>query len=204
MKPLLCACIFAIEENVPIIYTPTVEAVQAYSLVSRERGVTSLPYQDSMPEMLGGEVNPDVDILVITDGAAILGIGDQGVGGMAISVGKSIVYALCAGIKPDRLLPIQLDVGTDNPHLMNDPSYLGWRHERVKGESYLAFMDAFVNHARQLYPNAMLHWEDFDRDNRAYLCVIRTADAPLMTICSTGAVTLAAILVWERGFRPLI
>lgn len=194
-----------IEEMLPIIYTPTVgEAVQAYSLqFRRERGrYISYPHQGSMSEMLGGEVNPDVDILVITDGAAILGIGDQGVGGMAISVGKSIVYALCAGIKPERLLPIQLDVGTDNADLIDDPSYLGWRHERVKGEQYLTFMDSFVEHARQLYPNAMLHWEDFDRDN-AGVILKRYQDQGCTfndDMQGTGAVTLAAIFAaLEKG-----
>lgn len=187
-----------IEEMLPIIYTPTVgEAVQAYSLqFRRERGrYVSYPHHGAMAAMLGNTVNEDIDVLVITDGAAILGIGDQGVGGMAISVGKSIVYALCAGISPERVLPIQLDVGTDNQALLDDPSYLGWRHNRVKGDDYLAFMDNFVKEARRLYPNAMLHWEDFDRDN-AGVILKRYQDQGCTfndDMQGTGAVTLAAI-----------
>lgn len=187
-----------LDDMLPIIYTPTVgEAVQAYSLqFRRERGrYISFPHQEDMEAMLGHEVNENVDILVITDGAAILGIGDQGVGGMAISVGKSIVYALCAGISPDRIIPIQLDVGTNNLALVEDKSYLGWRHERVKGDAYLDFMDHFVRSARKIYPNAMLHWEDFDRDN-AGLILKRYQDQGCTfndDMQGTGAVTLAAI-----------
>ena len=187
------------EQMLPVIYTPTVgDAVQKFSLqFRRERGrYINYPHQKHMHEMLGGQVNPDIDILVITDGGAILGIGDQGVGGMAISVGKAIVYALCAGIDPKRILPIQLDVGTDNSSLIEQPGYLGWRHERIKGEAYIEFMDQFVEKAHELYPNAILHWEDFDRDNASL--ILKRYENDLCTfnddMQGTGAVTLAAIL----------
>jgi malate dehydrogenase (oxaloacetate-decarboxylating) len=188
-----------LEEMLPIIYTPTVgEAVEKFSLqFRRERGLyIDFPNQDHMRAMLGGKVNPDIDLLVITDGSAVLGIGDQGVGGMAISVGKMIVYALCAGVSPHRILPVQLDVGTDNPGLLASSGYLGWHEARVKGEAYDQFVDSFVTQAREIYPNALFHWEDFDRENASAI-LTRYQDQ----FCTfnddmqgTGAVTLASVL----------
>ncbi|MHB1222012.1 MAG: NAD-dependent malic enzyme, partial [Gammaproteobacteria bacterium] len=122
-----------LEEMLPIIYTPTVgEAVQRFSMEHRKAKGLYISYPDRhrIDEMLENRVPPEVDISVVTDGEAVLGIGDQGIGGINISSAKLMVYTLCGGINPHRTLPIQLDVGTNNPHLLNDPMYIGWRHER--------------------------------------------------------------------------
>ncbi len=187
-----------LEEMLPIVYTPTVGlAVEEFSLqFRRERGLyVSYPHRQNMVALLGGDVNTDIDLMVITDGGAVLGIGDQGLGGMAISVGKMIVYAMCAGIDPQRILPVQLDVGTDNEMLLADGTYLGWHHKRVHGKAYDDFVDHFVREAQRLYPNAILHWEDFQREDASRI-LKRYQD----NICSfnddmqgTGAVTLACV-----------
>ena len=187
-----------LEEMLPIVYTPTVGlAVEEFSLhFRRERGLyIDYPHRNNMVAMLGESVNDDIDLLIVTDGGAVLGIGDQGVGGMAISVGKMIVYALCAGIDPQRILPIQLDVGTDNANLLGDAGYLGWHHKRIKGEEYDAFIECFVHEAKKLYPNAILHWEDFQRDDASR--ILHRYKDQLCTfnddMQGTGAVTLACV-----------
>ena len=108
---------------------------------------------------------PDVDLIIISDGEGVLGIGDWGVGGIDICVGKLMVYTLCGGVNPRRVLPIQIDVGTNNRSLLDDPMYLGLRHERITGEAYDDFIDECVAVIRQKYPTIYLHWEDFGRDN---------------------------------------
>ena len=157
-----------LEEMLPIVYTPTIgEAVERFSHeMRRPRGIfLSYPNRDKMEEMLEHRSIEDVDIIVVTDGEGVLGIGDQGIGGINISIGKLMVYTLCAGINPNRVLPIQLDVGTNNHALLNDPQYLGWRHSRITGKAYDDFVDQFTKSVHKLMPHVYLHWEDFGREN---------------------------------------
>lgn len=188
-----------IEEMLPIIYTPTVgEAVQRFSLEHRKARGLYICYKDrnNIEKILDHRVPLNVDISVITDGEAVLGIGDQGIGGMNISIAKLMVYTICGGINPFNVLPIQLDVGTNNQHLLNDPMYLGWRHERITGQEYDDFIAAFVSAITKKFPNIFLHWEDFSRDKaRKILSTYRSE------ICTfngdmqgTGVVALACVL----------
>ncbi len=157
-----------LEEMLPIVYTPTIgEAVQRYSEETRRPRGLFLSYcdGDDFAERLKERVNDGIDVIVVTDGEGVLGIGDQGVGSINISIGKLMVYTLCAGINPRRVLPIVLDVGTNNHSLLNDPHYLGWRHSRISGDDYDNYIEKFVRQVRETLPNAYLHWEDFGRDN---------------------------------------
>ena len=159
-----------IEEMLPIVYTPTVgSAIQQFSNeFRRSRGVyLSVDHPEDVEQALrnSGLGADDVDLLVATDSEGILGIGDQGVGGIEISVGKLAVYTAAAGIHPSRALPVVLDVGTDNLNLLNDEMYLGERHPRVRGERYDRLIDAYVTACQKLFPHAMLHWEDFGAAN---------------------------------------
>lgn len=157
-----------LEEMLPIVYTPTVgEAVKRYSLeFRRPRGLYfSYPNRKNMRQILQNRTNAVVDLVLVTDGEGVLGIGDQGVGGMDISIAKLMVYTLCAGIDPNRYLPIQLDVGTNNKTLLDDPMYMGWRHERITGSAYDEFIAEFVAALQAQLPGVYLHWEDFGRDN---------------------------------------
>ncbi|WP_130865140.1 NAD-dependent malic enzyme [Acidipropionibacterium timonense] len=159
-----------IEEMLPIVYTPTIgQAIQEYShWYHRPRGVyLSIDDPDGIESALTsmGHGPDDVDLIVATDSEGILGIGDQGVGGVAITVGKLAVYTAAAGIHPHRVLPVVLDVGTDNLDLLNDEGYLGVRHARVRGQRYDDFIDRYVETATRLFPHAMLHWEDFGASN---------------------------------------
>ncbi|OGT32199.1 MAG: NAD-dependent malic enzyme [Gammaproteobacteria bacterium RIFCSPHIGHO2_12_FULL_35_23] len=157
-----------LKEMLPVVYTPTVgDAVQKFSLELREqRGLfISYPDRDHIEEIIENRLNPAVDLIVVTDGGRVLGIGDQGIGGMDISIAKLMVYTLCAGVNPHRVLPIQLDVGTNNEELLKDPMYLGWRHKRIEGKEYDDFIDLFVSAVRKKLPAIYLHWEDFGRDN---------------------------------------
>jgi malate dehydrogenase (oxaloacetate-decarboxylating) len=159
-----------IEEMLPIVYTPTVgAAIQRFSNeFRRNRGVyLSVDHPEDVEEALrnSGLGANDVDLLVATDSEGILGIGDQGVGGIEISIGKLAVYTAAAGIHPSRALPVVLDVGTDNLNLLNDEMYLGERHPRVRGERYDRLIDAYVTACQKLFPHAMLHWEDFGAAN---------------------------------------
>lgn len=188
-----------LEEMLPIVYTPTVgEAVQRFSLEHRKAKGLYISYADRhrMEEILSNRLPPEVDLSVVTDGEAVLGIGDQGIGGINISIAKLMVYTLCGGINPHRVLPIQLDVGTNNPHLLNDPMYLGWRHERITGQDYDDFVDQFVKTITKKFPHLFLHWEDVGRDN-ARRILSRYQDK----ICTfngdmqgTGVVALSCVL----------
>ena len=156
------------EEMMPIVYTPTVGlACQQFShIYRRPRGlIVSYPLRDSIAQILRDRPNPDVDVIVVTDGERILGLGDQGVGGLGIPIGKLSLYSLIGGIHPSRTLPIILDVGTNNQERLNDPEYLGWRHERVRGQEYLDFVDRFVQAVKQELPQTCLQWEDFATPN---------------------------------------
>lgn len=186
-------------EMLPIIYTPIVgTAVKEFSREFRHaRGIyLSYPERQWMEEILKNRSNPEIDLIVVTDGEGVLGIGDQGIGGMDIPIAKLMVYTLCGGIDPTRTLPILLDVGTNNRELLDNPLYLGWRHERLEGKEYEDFVQQFVSTIQKLFPKVFLHWEDFGRDNaRKHLNRYRN------TLCTfnddmqgTGVVTLAAIL----------
>ncbi|KAI5478740.1 malic enzyme, mitochondrial [Pseudohyphozyma bogoriensis] len=154
-----------LEELLPIVYTPTVgEAIQKYSRIWRRSDGLFLtgPEKRIMREnMLSYKRPKDVDLIVVTDGEGILGIGDQGVGGILISIGKGNIYTLGAGIQPNRILPVVLDVGTNNQVLLDDPLYLGLRQPRMKGEEYDQFVERFCDIVREDYPDAFLHFEDF-------------------------------------------
>jgi len=153
-----------IEEMTPIVYTPTVAlACQQFShIYRRPRGmIISFPLCDSIVRFLRNRPNPHVDVVVVTDGERILGIGDQGVGGLGIPIGKLSLYTLIGGIRPERTLPIVLDVGTNNTERLDDPEYLGWRHERITGDDYFAFIDQFVDAVKEELPETCLQWEDF-------------------------------------------
>lgn len=192
-----------ITEMMPIIYTPVVgEGCRRYSHVFRRpRGLyISYPYRNEIPALLANTPARNVAVIVVTDGERILGLGDLGVGGMGIPVGKLSLYTLCAGIHPATTLPIILDVGTDNQELLNDPLYLGWRHERVRGEEYDQFIEAFVQAVMHKFPNVLLQWEDFSKQNaprileryRNRLCTFND------DIQGTGAVTVAGLLAATR------
>src|SRR6185295_11769703 len=141
-----------IEEMTPMVYTPVVAlGCQQFShIYRRPRGLfISYPLRESIPQLLRNRLNPEVDVIVVTDGERILGIGDQGAGGMGIPIGKLSLYTLIGGIRPERTLPIVLDVGTNNSERIKDPEYLGWRHERVTGQAYFDFVDQFVTAVKQ-------------------------------------------------------
>ena len=185
-------------EMLPIIYTPTVgDVVQEYSNEFRKaRGLyISYPDRYKIVEILKKN-KKNLDVIVVSDSQGVLGIGDQGVGGIEIPVAKLMVYTLCAGISPDRHLPIVLDVGTDNQKLLDDPLYLGWRHKRVSGEDYYEMLDLFVNAIKEVYPEVFLHWEDFGRDNAIYnLNKYRNALPSFNDdIQGTAAVTCSALI----------
>jgi malate dehydrogenase (oxaloacetate-decarboxylating) len=153
-----------IEEMTPIVYTPVVGlACEQFShIYRRPRGLfLSYPLRDSIHTILRNRPTREVDVIVVTDGERILGIGDQGAGGMGIPIGKLSLYSLIGGIHPERTLPIVLDVGTNNEERLTDPEYLGWRHERITGQAYFDFIDEFFRAVQQELPETFLHWEDF-------------------------------------------
>jgi malate dehydrogenase (oxaloacetate-decarboxylating) len=153
-----------IEELTPVVYTPIVAlGCQHFSQIYRRpRGLfVSYPLRERVRDLLRSRPNREVDIIVVTDGERILGIGDQGVGGMGIPIGKLSLYSLIGGIHPARTLPVVLDVGTNNQDRLKAPEYLGWRHERISGDAYYEFVDLFVQSMKQELPETCLQWEDF-------------------------------------------
>ncbi|MGI2855297.1 NAD-dependent malic enzyme [Shewanella algae] len=157
-----------ITEMMPIIYTPTVGlACERFSKdYRRNRGLfVSYPNKDRIDDILNNSTRHKVKVIVVTDGERILGLGDQGIGGMGIPIGKLSLYTSCGGISPAYTLPITLDVGTDNPHLLEDPMYMGWRHQRIGGEEYLEFIEAFMQAVHRRWPEALIQFEDFAQKN---------------------------------------
>jgi malate dehydrogenase (oxaloacetate-decarboxylating) len=151
-------------EMLPVVYTPTVgEACQRFSeIYRRPRGLfVSYPDRERLREVIANRPNAEVDVIVVTDGQRILGLGDQGAGGMGIPIGKLGLYTAVGGIHPARTLPILLDVGTDNEERLADPRYIGWRHHRITGQDYDDFVEAFVDAVKSELPDVLLQWEDF-------------------------------------------
>ncbi len=199
-----------VAEMMPLIYTPVVgEACRHFSRIYRRpRGLfVSAERRDDLAAILANRPFREVDVIVVTDGERILGLGDLGIGGMGIPVGKLSLYTLCGGIDPARTLPITLDAGTDNPEALADPLYLGWRHPRLRGPEYDDFVEAFVQAVQHALPDALLQWEDFALPNAR-----RLLDRYRDRLCSfnddiqgTAAVALAAILAaGEVAGVPLV
>ena len=183
-----------------VIYTPTEgEAIQDFSgLFRRPEGcflsVESPEEVDANLAKWGGP--DDIDYIVVSDGEEILGIGDQGVGAILISIAKLVITTVCAGIHPARALPVVLDCGTNNEDLLKDDLYLGFRQPRIRGQKYDEFIDTFVKSARKLYPKAYLHFEDFGLVNARRILDKYRPDIPCFNddVQGTGCVTLAAIM----------
>ena len=190
-----------IEEMLPIVYTPTVgTAIERYSLeFRRPRGVylsVNHPEQVETAFRNYGLGPDDVDLIVATDSEGILGIGDWGVGGIQIAVGKLAVYIAAAGLHPRRVIPVVLDTGTDNPALLGEEMYLGNRHPRVRGERYDELIDTYVTTATKMFPKAMLHWEDFGAANARRILTKYAGSCCTFNddMQGTAAVVLAAAL----------
>ena len=161
-----------LEELLPIVYTPTVGlGCQHFSQAFRRpRGVfLSIPHQERIESILAHPRFDNVEVIVVTDGERVLGLGDQGAGGMGISIGKLSLYSACAGFHPTATLPVFLDVGTDNPDRLSDPLYVGWRNERVRGQAYDDFVETFISAVAGRWPHVLLQWEDFSRENATRL-----------------------------------
>jgi malate dehydrogenase (oxaloacetate-decarboxylating) len=190
-----------LSEMLPIIYTPTVgQSIQEYShQYHRPDGlylsINEAHKMDKAIENIDLR-SKDIDLIVVTDSESILGIGDWGVGGINIAVGKLAVYTAAAGINPSRVLPIVLDTGTNNKELLKDPLYLGNRHERVKGIAYNQFIDQFINKIMNKFPRSLLHWEDLGNINARY--IMGEYGSHILTfnddIQGTGVITLSAVL----------
>lgn len=157
-----------LSKMMPIIYTPTVgQACEEFSnIYRRARGLfISYPDRDRIDDILQNATKQNVKVIVVTDGERILGLGDQGIGGMGIPIGKLSLYTACGGISPAYTLPVVLDAGTNNPQLLKDPMYMGWRNPRVTGEEYEQFVDAFIEAVKRRWPNVLLQFEDFAQKN---------------------------------------
>ena len=157
-----------IEEVMPLIYTPTVgQACEKFSQIyRRKRGIfISYPERHKIDDMLQNATKQKVKVIVVTDGERILGLGDQGIGGMGIPIGKLSLYTACGGISPAYCLPVLLDVGTNNQQLLDDPMYMGWRNPRISGEEYNEFVDLFIQAVKRRWPEVLLQFEDFAQEN---------------------------------------
>ncbi|GFN45262.1 NAD-dependent malic enzyme [Candidatus Regiella insecticola] len=193
-----------LSEMMPIIYTPTVgEACKNFSAIYRRaRGLfISYPNRVHIDDMLQNATKQNVKVIVVTDGERILGLGDQGIGGMGIPIGKLSLYTACAGISPAYTLPVVLDVGTNNEKLQSDPLYMGWKHRRIADDKYDAFVDLFIQAIKRRWPNVLLQFEDFAQKNatrllnryRDELCCFND------DIQGTAAVTLGSLIAASRA-----
>jgi len=193
-----------LEEMMPIIYTPTVgDACERFSeIYRRNRGVfISYPDRDNIDEMLANVTKDNVKVIVVTDGSRILGLGDQGTGGMGIPIGKLSLYTACGGVSPAYTLPIMLDVGTNNEALLNDPLYMGWQHPRIKQADYDAFLEMFIEAVQKRWPGVLLQFEDFNQTNalplleryRDKICCFND------DIQGTAAVTVGTLLAASKS-----
>ncbi len=193
-----------LEEMMPVIYTPTVGAAcERFSEIYRRARGVFISYQNrhNLDDILQNVPNHNVKVIVVTDGERILGLGDQGIGGMGIPIGKLSLYTTCGGISPAYTLPIVLDVGTNNQQLLDDPLYMGWRHPRITDDEYYQFVDDVIQAIKARWPDVLLQFEDFAQKNAM----------PLLNryrneICSfnddiqgTAAVTVATLIAASRG-----
>ncbi len=193
-----------LEEFMPIVYTPTVgQGCRYYSrILRRPRGTWITPeHKGKIRQVLSESQNSKhVKLIVVTDNERILGLGDQGVGGMGIPIGKLALYTACAGIHSESTLPVSLDVGTDNQKLLADELYLGWRHQRIRGQQYNELVEEFVDAVTECFPHALLQWEDFKKTNALHL--LDTYRSKLLCfnddIQGTAAISLAAVASASR------
>ncbi|ROR07741.1 NAD-dependent malic enzyme [Erwinia sp. JUb26] len=193
-----------LEEMMPIIYTPTVGAACEHfsEIYRRARGLfISYPNRANIEDMLQNATKQNVKVIVVTDGERILGLGDQGIGGMGIPIGKLSLYTACGGISPAYTLPVVLDVGTNNQQLLNDPLYMGWRHPRITGEEYDSFVNEFITAVKSRWPNVLLQFEDFAQKNAMPLLERYRNEVCCFNddIQGTAAVTLGTLLAASRA-----
>lgn len=193
-----------LEEMMPIIYTPTVGAACEHfsEIYRRARGLfISYPNRANIEDMLQNATKQNVKVIVVTDGERILGLGDQGIGGMGIPIGKLSLYTACGGISPAYTLPVVLDVGTNNQQLLNDPLYMGWRHPRITGEEYESFVNDFIHAVKSRWPNVLLQFEDFAQKNAMPLLERYRDEVCCFNddIQGTAAVTLGTLIAASRA-----
>ena len=191
------------KEMMPIVYTPVVgDSVIDFSQTFRQTRGLYISYEDRhhLDEIIGNRTNDKIDLIVVTDGSGVLGIGDQGIGGMGIPIAKLVLYTSVGGVSPYRTLPILLDVGTDNQRLLDDPMYLGWRHPRIDEDAYQQFIKDVIGAIKRYNEGVFVHWEDFSANHAAP--ILHQYYDELCTfnddIQGTGVVALSAIITALR------